>query len=146
MSTDDDVYYEPVDQYAVYYDEPATSGWVVFSGVMIGIASMSSLIYGLTLLANDDWVVIAPDALVRFDTTTVGVIALIFAAFQAFVAMGVFQGELWARVLGIIGASLAILSQMSFMSVYPAWSWLIIILNGLVIYGLSVHGDEVAEW
>lgn len=146
MSAEDGIDYELAYEYDTYEDEPYTSGWVVFSGVMIAIAAMSSLVYGLTLLVNDDWVVIAPEALLRFDLTTAGVIALIFAAFQTFVAMGVFQGELWARVLGIIAASLNILAQMAFMSVYPAWSWLIIILNGLVIYGLSVHGDEVAEW
>ena len=34
---------------------------------------------------------------------------------------------------------------MAFLSIYPAWSWLIIIINGLIIYGLTVHGDEVAD-
>ena len=122
-----------------------TSGWVVFSGVVISVAAAGNLIYGITLLANDDWVVIAPDALVYFNLTTVGVTYLAFAALQFFVAMGVFNGDLWARVLGIIGASLNLLAQMAFLSVYPAWSWLLIIVNGLVIYGLAVHGDDVAE-
>jgi len=39
---------------------------------------------------------------------------------------------------------LAIVSQMAFLSVYPAWSWLVIGLNGLIAYGLAVYGDEVA--
>jgi hypothetical protein len=59
--------------------------------------------------------------------------------------MGIFHGELWARVLGIIGASLGIIAQMSFMSVYSQWAWLIIFIDALIIYGLAVHGDEVAE-
>lgn len=48
-------------------------------------------------------------------------------------------------MLGIVGAVIDALTQMSLMSLYPAWSWLILIIDGLVIYGLSVHGDEVAE-
>ena len=32
---------------------------------------------------------------------------------------------------------------MAFMSAYPQWSWISIIINGLIIYGLAVHGDEV---
>ena len=122
-----------------------TSGWVVFSGVVILIAAASNLLFAITLLVKSDWVVIAPNALLRFDLTTVGVIYLIFAILQGFVAFGIFNGDLWARIMGIIGASLNLLAQMSFMSVYPQWSWLVIILDGLIIYGLSVHGDEVAE-
>lgn len=123
-----------------------TSGWVVFAGAITSVAGVMNLIYGLTLLLKDDWIVLTPEALVRFDLTTVGVIYLIFAAFQIFVAMGIFDGALWARVLGIIGASLNLVAQMAFLSLYPAWSWLVIIVDGLIIYGLAVHGDEVAEW
>ena len=122
-----------------------TGGWVVFSGVAITIAAAANLLYGVTLLVNDDWIVITPEAIIRFDLTTMGIILVIFAALQFFIAMGVYNGDLWARVLGIIGASLNVLAQMSFMSVYPSWAWFIIAIDALIIYGLSVHGDEVAE-
>ncbi len=122
-----------------------TSGWVVFAGSMLAIAAVANLIYGIVLLINDEWVVLAPGAVVTFDLTTVGVIYLIFAALMFFIAMGVFHGDLWARILGIIVASFNVIAQMAFMSVYPSWSWLVIIVNGLIIYGLAVHGDEVAE-
>ena len=139
--TEDEMTAERVD----YRAAQRTSGWVVFSGVAFTIAGAANLIYGITLLVNDDWIVITPEAIIRFDLTTVGVILLIFAAFQFFIAMGVFHGDLWARVLGIICASLNALAQMSFMSVYPAWAWFIIAVDALIIYGLTVHGDEVAE-
>jgi len=122
-----------------------TSGWVIFAGSMVAIAAVANLIYGIVLLVNDEWVVLAPRAVVTFDLTTVGITYLFFAALQIFVAMGIFNGDLWARILGIIAAAMNLLAQFAFMSVYPAWSWLVIILNGLVIYGLAVHGDEVAE-
>ncbi len=123
----------------------STSGWVVFSGVITLLAAASNLLFSINLLTNSDWIVINEAAIVRFDLTTAGVIFLIFAIFQGFVAFGIFNGDLWARILGITGAFLNVLAQMSFMSVYPQWSWLIIIVDGLVIYGLAVHGDEVAE-
>lgn len=130
---------------ADYGADTRTSGWVVFCGVAISLAALANLIFGITLLVKDDWVVITPEALIRFDLTTVGVVYLISAALLVFVAMGVFNGDLWARIVGIVVASVNLLAQMSFMSVYPTWSWLVIIIDGLVIYGLSVHGDEVAE-
>jgi hypothetical protein len=124
---------------------PRTSGWVVFAGVAILIAASANLLYGITLLLKDDWIVFTPEAIIRFDSTVVGVILLIFAVFQLFVAMGVFNGDLWARILGIVGASLNAIAQMSFMSIYPAWAWLILAVDAVIIYGLTVHGDEVAE-
>ena len=122
-----------------------TSGWVVFPGIVTVIAAVANLIFGLTMLINDEWVLLTNEELLVFDLTTVGIIYLFFAGFQMFVAFGIFRGELWARVLGIIGASLGILAQMSFMSVYSQWAWLIIAIDALIIYGLAVHGDEVAE-
>lgn len=132
--------------YVDYEVLETTSGWVVFSGVVILVGALVNLIFGITLLANPDWIVITPEALIRFDLTTVGVAYLIFAAIQLFVSSGVFLGALWARVLGIMGASINALAQMAFMSVYPAWAWLLLIIDGLVIYGLTVHGDEIAEF
>jgi hypothetical protein len=123
-----------------------TSGWVVFAGLITAIAALANLVFGLSLLINDEWLVLTSDELLIFDFTTAGVIYLIFAAFQFFVALGIFSGELWARVLGIIGASLGIIAQMSFMSIYPQWAWLIIGVDVLVIYALAVHGDDVGEW
>jgi len=123
-----------------------TSGWVIFAGVFAGLASIGNLLYGLTLLFNDEWVVLSRGTLISFDLTTVGVIFLIFGLLQLFIALGLFNGDLWARVLGIVWAALNLFAQMSFMSVYPQWSWLLIIINGMIIYGLTVHGDEVASF
>lgn len=124
----------------------ATSGWVIFAGVFAGIASLGNLLFGLTVLFNDDWVVLGRNALISFDLTTVGVTFLIFGLLQLFIALGIFNGDLWARVLGITWAALNLMAQMSFMSVYPEWSWMLIIVNGLIIYALAVHGDEVARF
>ena len=132
--------------YVDYEALETTSGWVVFSGVVILVGAFVNLIFGITTLANPDWIAITPEALIRFDLTAVGVSYLIFAAIQLFVGLGVFSGALWARVLGIIGASINALAQVAFLSLYPAWAGILLIIDGLVIYGLSVHGDEIAEF
>jgi len=122
-----------------------TSGWVIFASAVAFLAAATNLLYGITLLVKDDWLVISSDALVRFDTTTVGVTQLVFSILLLVVAVGILGGYLWARIAGILIALFNILSQMAFLSLYPAWSWLIIAVNGLIIYGLAVHGHEVAE-
>ncbi len=126
-------------------DRQTTSGWVVFAAVIIFISSSVNLLWAVTLLFQDDWIVISSQAIIRFNTTTAGVIFLLFALFQGCVAAATLTGQLWARVLGILGASFNLFTHMAFMSLYPAWAWLGVLVNGLIIYGLTVHGDEVAE-
>jgi lysylphosphatidylglycerol synthetase-like protein (DUF2156 family) len=122
-----------------------TSGWVIFAGTFALLQATANLLYGIVLLVNDDWFVLTSQGVIRFNTTTAGVIFLLFAALLLIVGLGIFNGALWARVTGIVGAALGILAQMGFLSIYPAWSWLVIAINGLIIYALTVHGDEVSE-
>ena len=37
------------------------------------------------------------------------------------------------------------MAHMAFMSVYPDWAWVLLATDVLVIYGLAVLGDEIAE-
>jgi hypothetical protein len=46
-------------------------------------------------------------------------------------------------VVGVFWASLIAVGQMAFLNVYPIWSLIIITISLLVIYGLTVHGDQV---
>jgi hypothetical protein len=123
-----------------------TSGWVIFAGTIAAMAAVLNVVYGLTMLFNSEWVALAPRAIISFDLTTAGAVTLFLGILQLMVALGIFNGDLWARVVGMVAAGLNILVQMGFMSIYPQWSWLLIGVNGLLIYGLAVHGDEVAKF
>jgi hypothetical protein len=59
--------------------------------------------------------------------------------------MAVFGGRLWGRVIGIGMAGLNAWAQLSLLEAQPVWSSLIIIVDVLVIYALSVHGREMAS-
>ncbi|MGI9598234.1 MAG: DUF7144 family membrane protein, partial [Acidimicrobiales bacterium] len=97
MTIDSDLY----DAEVAGATEP-TSGWVVFSGTIVMLAAATNLLYGITLLLKDNWVVITRDALVRFDTTTIGWTNIVFSALLAAISIGIFRGQLWARVAGIV--------------------------------------------
>lgn len=120
-----------------------TSGWVMFAATLATVAALFNLIYGLVLLIKDEWVVLSAEEILVFDLTAWGWMLLVLAAVQLFVAYGIANGSIWARIAGVIWASVIALGQMAFLSVYPLWSLVIIALCVLVIYGLTVHGDEV---
>lgn len=121
------------------------SGWLMFAATVVFLAAMANLLYGLALVAGDDWIVLTPERLVRFNSSTVGTIYLLFGALQGWIGLGVLRGRLWARALGVVSAGLNALAQMAFLSAYPTWSIIVMIVDVMVIYALTVHGDEVAE-
>jgi hypothetical protein len=47
-------------------------------------------------------------------------------------------------VLGIFLASLSLIAQLFFLPAYPNWSIIIMTIDVLVIYGLTVYGDAFA--
>jgi hypothetical protein len=55
---------------------------------------------------------------------------------------GLFAGQMWARVVGVILAVVSIVINFAFFAACPLWSTLIIAIDVLVIWALVVHGRE----
>ena len=129
------------------YGEERTGwvGFVVFAGLMLIVIGSFNVIYGLVALFENEFLVPTRQGLLVFDLTQWGWITLIFGGFQMLVGLAIFTGTVWARVLGVIAASLNAIAQLSFLSANPIWSTIIIALDVLVIYALTVHGGEVSE-
>jgi hypothetical protein len=118
-----------------------TSGWVVYAATMATVAGMFNLIYGIVLLFNDTWVGLTTEGILVFDLTAWGWILLGLGTVQLVISFGITSGQSWARVVGVLWASLIAIGQMAFLNVYPIWSLIIITMSLLVIYGLTVHGE-----
>ncbi len=119
------------------------SGWVLFAITLTAVAGIHNVIYGLVVLFNSEWIAITEDEVLLFDLSAWGWMLLGFGAVQLLTAGGMISGQSWARVLGVIWASLVVVGQMTYLNVHPFWSIVLITLSVLVIYALTVHGDEV---
>ena len=127
---------------STYKPPVITSGWVVFAATMAAMVGVFNMIYGIVLLFNDKWVALTTEGILVFNVGAWGWILIALGAFQLFIAYGIGMGQSWARVVGVLWASLIAIGQMAFLSVYPLWSLLIIAMSILIIYGLTIHGDE----
>lgn len=116
------------------YTQP---GLAAFAGVLAAIMGTMNLIYGILLLVNSEFLVLANEGLFYVDATAWGWLLLIFGIIQIAAAIGIFGGKTWARLVGIAWASLVIIGHMFFLPGYPFWSILIIALGVLIIYSLS---------
>ena len=51
----------------------------------------------------------------------------------------------WARVVGILVASVNLLFQFAYLGHYPFWSFTMIVIDILIIYGLAGHRPDELE-
>ena len=120
-------------------------GWVYFAGILMVIMGIFQAIAGLTALLNGNFYVVTQEHLVALSYTQWGWIHLILGGVVMAAGSAVMNGRLWGRIIGVLLASLSALANFAFISAYPIWSVLIIVMDILIIYALVVHGSEAAE-
>lgn len=126
-------------------DEPTGwVGWILFAGVMFILVGSFQAIAGLVGIFNDKvYVVPSKDLVVNVDYTTWGWVHLVLGVLAIGAGLGVMAGQMWARVYGIVLAGVSALANLAFLSAYPIWCTMMITMDVLVIWALSVHGREV---
>jgi hypothetical protein len=118
-------------------------GWIYFAGFMMLMMGFFQAVLGLTALLNDQFYVALHGKLLLFDFTTWGWIHLVLGIVVLLAGMSLFTGSMWARVVGVLIATFSILVNFTFLSVYPLWSIVVMIVDVLIIYALTVHGGEL---
>jgi hypothetical protein len=128
------------------YGDPAPSGWVgwiFFAGIMMVMLGSFEAIVGLVAIFNDDYYLVASSGLVvSVDYTGWGWLHLILGVVAFCAGLGVMAGQTWARVVGILLATVSAVVNLAFIAAYPVWAVLVIAIDVLVIYALAVHGRE----
>jgi hypothetical protein len=119
-------------------------GWIVFSGILMTLLGLFQAIMGVVALVKDDYYLVARSGLVlSLDYTTWGWVHLIIGIVALLAGFGVLAGRTWARAIGIILALVSAIANLVFTAAYPLWSVIVIVMDVLIIYALSVHGREV---
>jgi hypothetical protein len=119
-------------------------GWVGFAGVMMVMLGMFHIIDGLIALFQDDYFLVARSGLtVHADFTTWGWVHVIGGLLIGAAGIGCFAGKVWARSVGVVVALLSAVVNVGFLAAYPIWSTIMIAVDILIIWALTVHGDEL---
>lgn len=119
-------------------------GVVYFAAFVLLINGIFHVITGLTALFSGDVFVDQGGKLIVFDLATWGWIHLASGILIMCIGTALFSGRAWARVVAVILASLSLIIHFAFLSAYPLWSGIIMLLDVVVIYALIVHGDEAS--
>jgi hypothetical protein len=119
------------------------SGWVLLATTVIATAAVLDIIWGLTALINNEWIVFTADKVWYVDITVWGWITLIVGVLGVIVAWGIYGGQTWARVIGLIVAAIAAINAFLIIPYFAGWGIVILAIWLLAIWALAVHGDEV---
>jgi hypothetical protein len=117
-------------------------GWLLFGAFLLGLTGAFNIIQGITALTKENVFVVGEDKLLTFSFHTWGWIMLVLGVLMILAALGLNGARSWARFSALILLGLHALAQIGFISAQPLWSLLVIGLDVVVIYALTVRWDE----
>ena len=123
---------------------PGPTGWAVFAGMMLVIIGGLDFFFGLAAILNNQVVIVGGHGAVIANITTWGWITLILGAIIFCTGLGLFTAASWARWTAVFFITINAITQLGVFTFAPLWAFIVILLDVLVIYGLTVHWADRA--
>lgn len=120
-------------------------GFTMFASFMLILMGSFHAIAGLAGILEDEYYVVTPNYMLQFDSTQWGWIHLLFGVIIVLAGIGLFSGAVWARTVGVIIAVISAIVNFAWLPVQPVWSIVMIAVNVLVIWALTVHGRDISQ-
>lgn len=117
------------------------AGWVMFAGIMLLIAGVLNVIYGIAAVGNSKFFVHETQYILS-DLNTWGWVTIILGALEILAAFSIWSGGGFGRWFGIFVASLSAIGALLSIPAYPFWSLAIFAIDILIIYGLAAYGGQ----
>jgi hypothetical protein len=117
------------------------SGWVTFAGVLLLIAGVLNVIYGIAAIGDSRFFV-ADQKYILSNLHTWGWVTLVLGVLQFFAAFSLWSGGLYGRIVGITAAGLSAIAALLSIPAYPFWSLAIFALDIVIIHQIATRGTE----
>jgi hypothetical protein len=118
------------------------AGRVVFAAVLLLMLGVINIIYGIGAL-DDANVFVNDRRYILTNLNTLGWVLIILGVIQLTGGFSLMAGNVYGRVVGIVGGSLgAIGALLSIGGAYPWWSLAVFALCIYVVHGIIVFGEE----
>jgi hypothetical protein len=123
----------------------AAVGLTAFAAFMLMLAGIFQIIWGVTAIAEDEFIVATPKYVFEFDVTTWGWIHLLMGIIVALAGVYLFRGAVWARLIAVIVAGLSAIANFLTIPYSPLWSLAIVTLNVFIIWAVTSHGRDITK-
>lgn len=122
-------------------NEQQGSGWILFAGIMLMIAGILNIVYGIGAI-DDAQFYAGHTEFVISSLKTWGWITLILGILQVLAAFSIWRGGVFGAIFGIFAASLSAIGALLSIPAYPFLSLSIFAIDVLIIYGLAAYGAQ----
>lgn len=123
-------------------DEPEGAGWLLFAGIMIMVAGILNVIWGIGAISNSTFFHQNGNTYILSGLNTWGWIVLIIGLLELFAAFSIWSGGQYGRWVGIIAAGLNSISALMSIHAEPFWGVCLFGICILIIYGLAAYGGQ----
>ena len=120
---------------------PEGSGWIMFAGVLLGLAGVWNTLNGILAIGKSK-VFVNEASYVFSDLRTWGWIILFLGILQLAVALMLATGSEFARWAGIGVAGLNAIGQLFYLPAQPLWAIAMFSVDILIIYGLAMYAGK----
>ncbi|MFI0817091.1 hypothetical protein ACH4TX_11355 [Streptomyces sp. NPDC021098] len=121
------------------------SGRLVFGAVMMLFGGLMTLAQGVAAVRTDRVFVSTPNYIFSYDLTGWGWIHMILGIVLVITGLATFTGAMWARVVGVVIAGLALIANFLWLPYTPLWATVLMLIDAFVIWALCTGGGQVTE-
>jgi hypothetical protein len=118
-------------------------GWIAFASAMLFVGGIFNIFAGFVALIKNDVFINAGNSVYMLSYNQWGWTHIIIGILALIAAGSLASGNMFGRVAAVLIAVISAVANMAFVPVYPFWSLMVIVIDVLVIYAVTVHGKEV---
>jgi len=122
----------------------AALGFTMLASVLMMLSGVWGFFEGLAAIIKGSAFVVLPNYAFSMSTVGWGWIHLILGVLIAAAGVALLRDMMWARITGVVLASLITISNFLFIPYYPVWSIVVIALNLFVIWALLTPRRDYA--
>lgn len=117
--------------------------WLTFAALVLILSGAFDVIWGITALAHREVFRPARANVIDVGYAASGWVAIVVGGAVLATGLFVYAGRFWACQLAIWLAVFSAIANLLEIGAYPVWSTLVIGLDVLVIWAISVHGPDM---
>ncbi|MBM3665910.1 MAG: hypothetical protein FJW90_00235 [Actinobacteria bacterium] len=121
----------------------AWATWVAFAGIMMITLGIFDVLGGFTALVSDDYFAVTKDGLLIENYKVFGFIHLVFGVLLVAVGWALLQLRTWARITALVLVIANAALHVAFLNAQPIWSLIMVAIDVLIIYALTVRWEDV---
>jgi len=121
----------------------AALGLTIMAAVLLMVSGLLGFFYGLAAIIKGSFFVVLPNYAFSLSAHAWGWWHLAIGAVLFVAGAALFTGHLWARIVGVVVASLAIVAYFVSLPYYPVWSVVVIAFSAFVIWALLTPRNPI---